>query len=342
MKNTRKQNNPSPIEEVKSRIFAIHGDAIVIDEKTYICISKSARFIHKIWGEWWPNQVSDVLRGSSHIKERALKSKISKIIPLDTVKFKIFEHHGDTVKIVEESYVAMAKKATFEDVKYGQWSALVCFVSNGACHPKRSRDSRKIRIEEVKKRLSFLYEGCVTIIENTYSSVGGRAHFVDSIFGEFECIVISVLTDVGCHPKRKALRRAETNIKKTGFPYPSQNKETALKASKTTNHTYLVYHWKTDEEIVCKASYELKVAEYLNANKIDFEWQPRIFTTPFLTSKGNLSTYRPDLFLVKENKWIEIKGWMRPISQKKWDWFHVEYPNSELWNKPKLENMGIL
>ena len=29
-------------------------------------------------------------------------------------------------------------------------------------------------------------------------------------------------------------------------------------------------------------------------------------------------------------------------AREKWDWFHKEYPNSELWNKKKLQNMGIL
>ncbi len=78
------------------------------------------------------------------------------------------------------------------------------------------------------------------------------------------------------------------------------------------------------------------MVDYLNSNKIDFLWQPKTFKMP------NGKTYRPDLFLVNENKWIEIKGYMRPKSKIKWDWFLTQHPNSELWNESRLREMGIL
>lgn len=56
----------------------------------------------------------------------------------------------------------------------------------------------------------------------------------------------------------------------------------------------------------------------------------------------NGKTYRPDLFLINENKWIEIKGWMRKDAQEKWDWFLTIMPISELWNKEKLLSLNIL
>jgi hypothetical protein len=71
-------------------------------------------------------------------------------------------------------------------------------------------------------------------------------------------------------------------------------------------------------------------------------WQPQVFQTSILTPKGKISTYRPDLFLINENKWIEIKGFFRNDAKAKWDWFQSEHPNSELWDKKKLKEMGIL
>jgi hypothetical protein len=86
----------------------------------------------------------------------------------------------------------------------------------------------------------------------------------------------------------------------------------------------------------------LFVVDYLNINKIDFLWQPRTFVTSILTTKGAYSTYRPDMYLIDVGVWVEIKGYMRPHSQIKWDWFLTQFPNAELWNEPKLKMMGIL
>ena len=109
-----------------------------------------------------------------------------------------------------------------------------------------------------------------------------------------------------------------------------------LRAAKNSNNSYMLKHWKTGEEIVCVASYEKKAVEYFNKNKINFRWQPRSFLMP------NGKTYRPDLYLFAAKKWIEIKGYFREDAKEKWEWFHKEKPNSELWDKDKLKSMGII
>ena len=95
-------------------------------------------------------------------------------------------------------------------------------------------------------------------------------------------------------------------------------------------------HWKNQEIVSCLGSYEVKVVKFFNKYKIDYLWQPRTFTMP------NGKTYRPDLYLPVENKWIEIKGYFYDDAFDKWTWFHKEYPNSELWNTQKLKEMKIL
>lgn len=115
-----------------------------------------------------------------------------------------------------------------------------------------------------------------------------------------------------------------------------------LESAKKQNNSCVLYHWKTGEEIVCVASYEKAVVEYLNTNRINFRWQPKTFTTNILTKTGKFSTYRPDLYLYSTRKWIEIKGYMRDDAKEKWNWFQTIKPNSELWNKDKLTAMGII
>lgn len=134
----------------------------------------------------------------------------------------------------------------------------------------------------------------------------------------------------------KTKRTRETNLKKYGVEYISQVPSIALKASKKLNNPTTRTHWKTNEELVCQASYEQKTVDYFNSNKIDFEWQPKAFVMP------DGKTYRPDAYLPKQDLWIEIKGWMRPDAKVKWDWFKSEHPTAELWDKTKLKTMGIL
>lgn len=139
---------------------------------------------------------------------------------------------------------------------------------------------------------------------------------------------------------RKKFER--NNIKKYGVRYPAQNKEIALKTAKSQKNSYILKHWKTGDEVVCVASYEKKVVEYLNKNKIDYKWQHKVFKMTI--SSGKQTTYRPDLYIVgKKKPWIEIKGYFRDDAKEKWDIFYNNIkPNSELWDKNKLEEMGIL
>lgn len=51
--------------------------------------------------------------------------------------------------------------------------------------------------------------------------------------------------------------------------------------------------------------------------------------------------YIPDCYLPIEDKWVEIKGRFLGDAKEKWDWFHSTYPNSELWDRPKLKSMGL-
>jgi hypothetical protein len=128
----------------------------------------------------------------------------------------------------------------------------------------------------------------------------------------------------------------KTLLDKYGVDNPTKDRDIALKAAQKTNFVFNLIHWKTNESLLCQGTWERVVVEWLNSNKIDFLWQPQTFTM----SDG--STYRPDFYLIKEDLWVEVKGWMRVDAEKKWAEFHTANPNSEIWDKKKLRDLKLI
>ena len=145
------------------------------------------------------------------------------------------------------------------------------------------------------------------------------------------------ICDSDCHPSYLSLHNGQGGCNVCG----------KIKGAKSSKHCTILYHWQTGDEVICVGGYEAAVADgYLNADHMIYLWQPKTFNTPFLTPTGKISTYRPDACLFDPVTgawtWIEIKGFMREHSRKKWEWFHAAYPNSVLWDKAKLIEMGLL
>lgn len=128
-------------------------------------------------------------------------------------------------------------------------------------------------------------------------------------------------------------KQIDTLIRRYGANNPMKVEAFATKAMKTSS-TKVMRHWKTKKNIYCCGSYEEKVVEWLNSNKIDYDWQIH-----FNLSKDE--TYRIDLFLKKENKFVEIKGLWRKEARKKYDLFKSIYPNTEVWDRKRLKELGI-
>lgn len=83
--------------------------------------------------------------------------------------------------------------------------------------------------------------------------------------------------------------------------------------------------------------WDSNVAIYFNENKINYNYEPETFVMP------NGRTYTPDFYLPEENLWVEVKGrFYDEESREKWIWFNQAYENSELWDKQKLKEIGIL
>lgn len=265
---------------------------------------------------------------------------MSKRLTIEEVKEKLFKAHGDTVSLVEASYVTTQHSAIFVDKDYGQWKAMVYdIIYNKKNCPQRATKNRK--------------QTCLNRygVENPMQNVQIKNKLKDSTFKKYGVENVAGL-------EQTISKRKQTNLEKYGFEYSQQNKEVqekvrktclkrygfdapcknlgiALKGAKKLNNARIFQHWKTGEELVCQASYEQNVVRYLNNNKIDFDWQ-----IPFNMPDGR--RYFVDLHLKEQSLWVEIKGWFRGDAKEKWDWFHETYPNSELWDTQKLKGMKII
>jgi hypothetical protein len=183
--------------------------------------------------------------------------------------------------------------------------------------------------------VSTASKGKVKLI-GSYEGMLKKCSFFDIEYGVFRAYPVNVIHHKTRHPTGAPKRRGDSMLERFGVRHHMQDTTQALKVARSQNNKYIEKHWKTGEDLVCIARYEVATVRWLNKNRIDFLWQPRTFTLP------NGHTYRPDAYLTSQDLWIEIKGYFRPSGKKKWRWFHKEYKNSELWNKRKLQTLGIL
>jgi len=280
---------------------------------------------------------------------------MTKALSIEEVKSRL----PDFIKLDESTYKNTNTKVKFIDEMYGEWWA----TPNAVINRKRrhflrgketGREKKTTSIEDIKMRLPPY----IKIDESTYIRQKIKCRFIDDIYGEWWSCPDHILRGED-HPARtqdkvrktslskygvehfsksKSVKdkTIKTNMERYGCKVSSQNIDVARKNAKSQTRAVVKNHWKTNEQITCVASYELAVVNYLNENKIDYHWQSKSFKMP------NGKVYIPDLFLVLENKWVEIKGYFRKDAEEKWNWFHAEHPSSELWNKPVLKGMKIL
>ena len=241
-------------------------------------------------------------------------------LTIEEVERRLFEIHGNIVKLDRTTYKNTQTKCRFIDKDYGEFWVkpnMMFFLKIG--HNKKKNLKRK--------QTNLLKYGTEHPLQNKNIQEKRNSNLMNK-FGT-TCTFKVKSQDV-------IEKRKQTNLKKYGFDHPMKNSEIALKQAKACNNCIILVHWFSNEEIVCTASYEKLAVEHFNKNHIDYNWQPQIFLMP------NGKTFRPDLYLPDEDKWIEIKGYFRDDAEEKWNWFHKEYPNSELWDKAKLKEMGIL
>jgi len=75
--------------------------------------------------------------------------------------------------------------------------------------------------------------------------------------------------------------------------------------------------------IVVRSSYERDFIRYLDANCIEWEYEPKTF---MLKSYENRSLI-PDFYLPTLDLWVEVKGYFWKDTKEKWESFCQEYPD---------------
>lgn len=304
---------------------------IKLDWTTYINSHIKCKFIDKDFGEFWAVP-KDVWNDHGHRKRGNLKLSEKKKIKIKEILKRLPEWLILDISTYKNTFTKAKFKNKLNKKIYWILPKHVFKYSNKKNKRIGNSFLKNVRLSlnDVKKRLP----NNVSLVENTFKNVMTKCLFVDNEFGEFWKRPNDLFRG-SQHPLRAKLARKQTNLLKYGFEHPFQNREIMLKAKRSCKRSYVLKHWKTKEKIICTGNYEKNVVKFLNKNKIDFDWQ-----IPFKLTTGK--TYFCDLFLKKENKYVEIKGyWQQKISEEKWEEFHKNYSNSELWDQNRLKLLGI-
>lgn len=239
------------------------------------------------------------------------------------------------IKLLSSVYKGSHKKLEYScNVCNFIWSTTFGSIKNGSHGCPKCGKSLKLTLEHVEK---FLLTKNIQLLSKEYINSKTKLEYKCSVcnFVWFTTFSSIKNNSRGC-PKCSVEKRKQTCLKNLGVEWPTQNKEVRLKCAKSANKIIELKHWFSNETISCQGSYEVKVVKFYNKNQIAFLWQPQTFTIP------DGRTYTPDCYLPDQDLWIEIKGRWYDDALEKWEWFHKEYPNSELWDKNKLKQLGIL
>lgn len=281
--------------------------------------------------ERWAPTYQDILRGGCRKCAKNLKYTTEEV-KKEFLKRNILlfsEYKGARTRLDVQCLVC-----GFRDPS--RWSPLYDnVVHKGFGCPKCGRNLSPT-LEEVRQ---FLFDKNIRLLSDKYKNSQQKL--------EVECLICGFCDFEKWHPMYNTIhddsggcpicarkKQKQTNLKRYGFEHPTQNAEIARKAARNTAKNYILFHWKTNEEIVCRASYERVIVDWLNETKQEFDWQ-----IPFDMPNGQ--RYFCDLYLKEQNLWIEIKGYKREKNMSKWNWFHKEHLNSELWGEQKLKDLGL-
>jgi len=110
------------IEQVKIKLFRVHGDNLTLDELTYVDMRTRCRFIDKDFpnDEWWASPDSVISGKRNHPKRGVLICSQSRRYTIDEIKERVEKVHGNELTIDESTYVDMKTKCRFIDKDYGE------------------------------------------------------------------------------------------------------------------------------------------------------------------------------------------------------------------------------
>ncbi|MDD4972689.1 MAG: hypothetical protein PHT07_24935 [Paludibacter sp.] len=85
--------------------------------------------------------------------------------------------------------------------------------------------------------------------------------------------------------------------------------------------------YRKDLNMFLRSKWEANYARLLNWGRINWSYEPKAFV---LEVDGKKTTYTPDFYNEDLGVWIEVKGYMTEIAEKKIECFKTTYPNEKL------------
>lgn len=82
--------------------------------------------------------------------------------------------------------------------------------------------------------------------------------------------------------------------------------------------------FRQDINMNVRSSWEANFVRVLNIYKIDFQFEPTVFSFPI---KRGTKGYTPDFYLVRDKEWVEVKGYLDDKSKIKLKRFKRYYPD---------------
>ncbi len=112
---------------------------------------------------------------------------------------------------------------------------------------------------------------------------------------------------------------------------------------KTPTHTKKVWYECANGKSICfRSTWEAKVAKYLDEHELNWTYETDCIPVKYVV-EGVIkeSTYRPDFYLIDNQKYLEIKGRWYPGYKEKYE-VAAQIIDVELWDRLKLKELGIL
>lgn len=124
-------------------------------------------------------------------------------ITVEDIKRRLIDAHHGVVSLKEETYINTQTPCVFVDRDFGEWKAIPNNVVRGKKnqHPERARLSKRVSIEDVRKRLRVVHDENVTLVDATYVDQTTLCEFVDCEYGRWLAKPYAVLQGSG-HPRR--------------------------------------------------------------------------------------------------------------------------------------------
>lgn len=150
-----------------------------------------------------------------------------------------------------------------------------------------------------------------------------------------------------CSVKCSGKYNGEHKLK--GKHLSKSHRENLSKASKNFNiggirtKHYKVYSPYQKKMVSVQGTYELKYAEFLNKNKINWIRSQKITIQYKRDTDDIIRNYFPDFFLVDTSTYTEIKGWFSPSDKTKMDLVISQNPDKtiKILQKKELLEMGV-